>query len=350
MTVWQVACGEPQRDYRDVFFKHDVMLIGPGDPGVFEESTYTQALKNKELGKGRYSQISSFKDSPEPGDIVLMRLGHKVVGVGVIPESEGYGWSSAFSDVKEWDLQHYRRVLWGDSRLIKIAQGKHNLFSNYKQQPAFTRVHEPRILNRIKLIEGKLPSRRLKSMPEDEKALTNEEFGKELFQAGLSNESVEKAIEAIEKACRLQNWYWNDDVDPSEHELVAHMTVPLMLALGWSEQLMAVEWKKIDLAFFDRAPRKESNCVMICEAKRPNNSLESALEQAQEYVRKRKLFRCKKLLITSGTRLLIYTRNGKDWQRHGYVNLQRLRKNYVFTSETSAAETLIGLIPSRITH
>jgi len=42
MTVWQVACGEPQRDFMDVFFKHDVMLIGPGDPGSFEESRYNE--------------------------------------------------------------------------------------------------------------------------------------------------------------------------------------------------------------------------------------------------------------------------------------------------------------------
>ena len=352
MTVWQVACGEPQRDFSEVFFNHDVMLIGPGAPGPFEERRYKKAVKDEEVTKSHYIQISNFVNAPKAGDIVLLRLGHCVIGVGVIPESNsaGYGWSNAFSDVKEWDLQHYRRVIWGNPKLVKLIQGRKALFSNYKQQATFTRVHEDRILRKVALLEGKLPIRKLKPLPADEKELTNEEFGKELFQVGLSNESVEKAIEAIEKACRLQNWYWNDDVNPAEHEIIAHMTIPLMLALGWSEQLLAVEWGRIDLAFFDRAPRKPENCILICEAKRPHKPLESALEQAKEYVRTWKLTRCKKLLITSGTRLLIYRLKGKTWQQHGYVNLQRLKRNYVFASKASAADSLLGLIPSRISQ
>ena len=352
MNVWQVACGEPQRDYREVFFKYDVMLIGPGDHGAFEKKLYKRAVKGGEVTKSHYSQISNFANSPQPGDVVLLRLGHSIVGVGVIPPESagGYGWSNAFSDVKEWNLQHYRRVAWGSSRLIGLIQGGTPLFSNYKQQATFTRVHEERILRKINLLKGKSPSRRLKGLPSDEKDLSNEKYGQELFKSGLSNESVEKAIDAIEKACRLQNWYWNEDFYPAEHEIIAHMTIPLMLALGWSEQLMAVEWEKIDLAFFDRAPRKPENCVMICEGKRPHRPLESALGQAKDYVKSKGLRRCKTILLTSGTRILIYKRKGASWSHHGYVNLERLKKQYIAVEGLNASDSLIGLIPSRISH
>ncbi len=30
MKVWQIAAGEPGRDYRKLFFDHDVMLLGQG--------------------------------------------------------------------------------------------------------------------------------------------------------------------------------------------------------------------------------------------------------------------------------------------------------------------------------
>lgn len=350
MKIWQIACGEPQRDYRDVFLNHDVMLIGPGDPGSFEESQYLKARENEDISSSQYSQISAFHDKPAQGDIVLLRLGHKVIRVGIIPDEKagGYLWSEAFSDVKEWDLQHSRRVLWGDPDLVSIIQGERPLFSNYKQQPTFTQVHETRIIEKAKELQGRFPKRKLKDLPANIKDLTTAEFGDELFKVGLSNESVEKAIEAIEKATRLNDWYWGESETPSEHEIIAHMTIPLMLALGWSEQLLAVEWDKIDLAFFDRAPREAKNCIMICEAKRPHKPLEGAFEQAKSYVVKRKLSNCRKILITSGTRLLIYSRSGQDWVQRGYVNLARLRDKYVSIEQNSAADSLIGIIPSRI--
>ena len=212
------------------------MLIGPGDPGSFEETLYRKALENKEISSSQYSQISAFNNKPAPGDIVLLRIGHKVIQIGTIPDAShgGYIWSEAFSDVKEWDLQHVRRVLWGDPKLVSLIQGETPLFSNFKQQPTFTQVHEQRIIEKAKNLLGKFPKRPLKDLPANVKDMTTAEFGEELFKTGLSNESVEKAIEAIEKATRLQGWYWDADETPSEHEIIAHMTIPLMLALGWS--------------------------------------------------------------------------------------------------------------------
>ncbi len=39
MKIWQIATGEPGRDYRQLFFDYDVMILGPTQLG--------DALKNE---------------------------------------------------------------------------------------------------------------------------------------------------------------------------------------------------------------------------------------------------------------------------------------------------------------
>jgi len=249
-----------------------------------------------------------------------------------------------------WDLQHYRRVIWGGPRSAAILKGRRPLFSNYKQQATFTAVHEERITRLADELARKVPKRRLRKLPENDGILSLENFGVQLFRAGLSNESVERAIDAIEKARRLDSWYDDREISgrvPSEHEIIAHMTVPLMLALGWSEQLLAVEWGHVDLAFFEKTPTEERHCIMICEAKRPRKPLESALDQAKDYVRNKGLHRCRKILLASGTRLLTYKRRGRDWTLDGYANLKKLRTNHVIPRRASAVDTLMSLVPAR---
>jgi hypothetical protein len=356
MNIWQIACGEPERDYRDVFLRHDVMLIGPGWPGPFDEKSYRRALKDEDehVSFSRFSQVRSFKEKPMPGDLVLLRLGHHVIRIGVIPQSgdNGYAWSEDFDDILGWDVSHYRRVIWGTPRSAAPLMTRRGVFSNYKQQPTFTRVREARITRLAKHLARRVPRRRLKRLPPSEtKKMSLEEFGVRLFQDGLANESIERAIDAIEKARRLGSWYDEQHLsgrEPSEHEIIAHTTVPLMLALGWSEQLLVVEWKHIDLAFFDRTPTDAQHCVMICEAKRPHKSLESALEQAKDYVRVKQLAHCRKILLTSGTRLQTYRRRGNDWQLDGYANLEKLRMNHVRPKGVSASATLMNLAPARV--
>ena len=37
MTVWQVATGEAGSDYRELFFDHDLMILGPIGMGFYDE-------------------------------------------------------------------------------------------------------------------------------------------------------------------------------------------------------------------------------------------------------------------------------------------------------------------------
>lgn len=68
---------------------------------------------------------------------------------------------------------------------------------------------------------------------------------------------LERRQTAIQCQRRLLEWYrlhGEASERPDEHEVVAHMILLPLLALGWSEQLLEVEWKKVDLSGFPPRP------------------------------------------------------------------------------------------------
>ena len=302
MNVWQIAAGDSGRNYTDLFLDYDLMLIGPGDPGPFDWNLY-QGGGRKSAGAGIINQIRAFHDDVQKGDIVVLRFGHVVQALGVIGE-EGYEWSSTFDDVFGWNLQHSRRVIWQTQLCKEIGkiQKSSPLFGSRRQMPTFTAVRDRTALDPIEHLFEKCTVRPLKPKPTGvPEPMSLEALGQALFARGLSNDAVDKVIAAIERQRRLIKWYNQDGKEserPTEHEVVAHMILPLLLALGWSEQLLAVEWRKIDLAAFDSTPTTSANCVLACEAKASGHGLQNVREQAFNYTKKLQLKQCRKVLLT----------------------------------------------------
>jgi len=234
--VWQIACGEAGRRYAQLFLKHDVMFLGPGNPGEYDQSNY-------EAG-----EVRRFATEVETGDIILLRSGYRVLAIGTVA-ANGYCWSESFDDVYGWDLQHTHRVVWQDhlSNRLTRMQAKQGLFHNRKQIPRFTRVEESSVRRQIDPLIALTRNRKLKRLPpKPSPDLSIEEFAEGLFQQGLSTGAVRQVCDAIEKQRRLLKWYEKTDLAPdrpSEHEVVAHLVLPIMMALGWSEQQLAVEWQ-----------------------------------------------------------------------------------------------------------
>jgi hypothetical protein len=123
-----------------------------------------------------------------------------------------------------------------------------------------------------------------------------------------------------------------------------------LFALGWSEQLLAVEWRKIDLAAFWRTPSNEENCVLVCEAKSRNHGLQDVREQAFNYVQSLSLKKCEKVLLTDGGRFYLYERElvGESWgaQAVGYLNVEKIRTNHLAPPNTNAVDTIVALTPA----
>lgn len=353
--VWQIAAGDPGRDYSDLFIRHDLMLIGPGRFGKYDGERFEQAAKEEHFTGHRIGQVRAFCTMVSPGDIVLLRTGHRVEAVGVV-HSSGYDHEPAFDDVYGWDLQHMRRVLWQEQlkpELDRIQKGR-KVFGHMKEIPTLTRVVDRKVLDVFEPLFELCHERKLRDLPPPPSdVLESEKIGTLLFAKGLPNEFVDRTLLALQRQKRLARWYeglGKRASRPREHEVVAHMVLPLLLALGWSEQLLAVEWNRVDLTGFAETPTDAGTCVLVCEAKELGHGLQDIFDQARRYVSALKLARCKKILLTEGQRLYVYQKDGENWgdEPAGYINVHKIRENHIAPAGTNAIETIVALTPMRI--
>lgn len=179
-----------------------------------------------------------------------------------------------------------------------------------------------------------------------------ERFSDALFQEGLSYDACLHVERAIRKLRGLLDWYdeTRSPGRPTEHEVVGHMILPLLLALGWSEQLLAIEWNRIDLAVFTRTPTIEAHCGLVCEAKGMGEPLRDTVQQAKGYCDQHKLKECSKILIADGGYFSLYRRVRGAWEPEpsGYINLRKLRRRYLIPKDADAVRTLMALTPAHI--
>jgi hypothetical protein len=124
------------------------------------------------------------------------------------------------------------------------------------------------------------------------------------------------------------------------------LVLPLLFALGWTEEGLALEWNNVDVAGFSGSATSHDNCVMICEAKALSNGLSGVLAQAVGYYSQHALKNCRRILITQGSRFYLYTPGHEtEWSPSGYINIENIRANHIIPAGTSAIDTLIALMP-----
>lgn len=358
--VWQIAAGETGRDYTKLFLDYDVMFMGPGNPGSYDKQVYDVLIEKGVVRKSIATQIRRFCTEIKDNDIVLLRLGAQAKAIGLIKPVKptamrGYFWEPTFEDVFGWDLQHARRVVWQHHLTDDLQKIQKNRGLFYHRGSTFSKVHK-RLEGQLQDLFKQCKCRDFKPLPSLPKPLMLEELGTELFSRGLPNEDVDKFILAIQRQRRLAKWYRENRTQskkPAEHEVVAHMILPFMLALGWSEQLLAVEWNRIDLAAFSCTPRKKENVCLLCEAKEYGHGLQNTFPQAAGYAKKLKLDNCKKILLTDGARLYLYQRQkDNNWNENpvGYLNIDKIRTNHIVPSGTNGIDTIMALTPAGMTR
>lgn len=345
MKVWQIATGEPGRDYRRLFFDHDLMILGPSGDGDAHSGWYKRGNANSPR-----RQVHSFATGPEPGDRVLARLGHEVIGVGSIPSEpeHQYAFDETFRSIYGWDLCHLRRV----RRAHGIDLGNlAGVFRKAKQKPSFTGVKEQSILEQVDRIPTLHFDGALKSLPDiDTERYSSDQLGEHLFREGVGNKNIEDILAALRQAERLCSWYDTQNSDrPTEHEVVSHVILPIFLGLGWSHQQIAVEWKKMDMAFFKKTPTIPENCIMVLEAKGLGKPLAERHSQARGYIEKHDLESVRYIATTDGASLLLYEKSeggwGEDPTPKGYLDVRSLQKQYLLPRGTDLVDTLVQLQP-----
>lgn len=350
MRVWQVATGRRGRYYDELFFEHDLMVIGPGDLG---DPRQDHKHANWDTQEGRL--VRRFADNVRAGDRVLMRKGREVIGVGQVPSGEDgrYGFDERFRSVYGWDLPHRHRVKWaqgaGRDAVLKPFQ---QAYAKAAQLPRFSAVRNKAAIAAAKDLAPSRFAGPLKELLEiDPHEYTEAQLVRELRAEG-SMSNARGVVEALYEGKRLIESYRDGRLgrSPSEYEVISHLVLPLFVSLGWPRDRIAVEWGRVDTAFFDDTPTHPENCVMVLEAKLFGQELGDVLEQPRGYVERLGLESVRSIITTDGDNLFVFRRRGSGWdpEPYGYLRMSSLRKEYALPRNTDLVRTLFDLRPNAV--
>ena len=345
MNYWQVAAGEGARDYSDVFLKYGVILLGSGGPGSFLE--HPERYKGQ---KGWQRKIVTLANSMKPDDIVILKKGHgakgRVLAAGRVTGE--YEWLEPFDDVEGWDLRHGRRVEWVKPESPKPVNGL--------ARGTISRVHKGEPKNAAERLLGKRKPQEPEDIPPPANSISEEHLVGSLIENGLRPADAEAVIRAIWHVRRLAGWYLFHGRDLSEHEIRTFLIVPILLALGWSEQRIKIEWNHTDISLFSEVFRKgvkPADPRVILESKRMGVGLGHAERQVQLYAKQFPY--CNKLVTSTGDRYWLYEKNpGETWdarrmkEEHlrAYMNLFMLKDRHPYMAGVGGAPNLLkSLMP-----
>lgn len=300
MNIWQISGGPANRAYADVFLKYGVALIAPGDSGPWRP-------EREEMDDA----VRRFAAEVQENDVVLLRTGiASIIAVGRI--ASDYVYLPQFDDVNGWDLQHARRARW--SPLPNEYSFGSSVFGAYTAQ--FGRVMHIEVMDYAARFVNSPPTywqtAPLPALPVEAPPLTD----------------VPAVLQSLVAQVQdLANLYWDRAAfgeHPSEDELLAHYVVPLLRALGWPPERIALKWRYVDVSLFRALPRTPENLFLIIEAKRLGAGVEGALAQAKGYLRELGVQR--DIVVTDGIRYRLYAKPAEqDFAPVAYANLARLK-------------------------
>ena len=301
-NVWQISGGPADRCYAEVFLKHGVGLIGPGDSGPWTGE------RDNEFEDGF---VRRFASEVQVEDVFLLRTGIATIcAVGVVASE--YLYLNQFDDVNGCDLQHARRVRW--CRLPQEHTFTTQVFGSNPTR--CSRTWNEEVLDYADRFLNSPPTRwQTAALPE----LPPEEPPLDDVPSAL--QSLVAEANDLVPLLRDRRAFGEH---PSEDELIAHFVVPFLRALGWPPERIAVKWRYIDVAVFRALPRTPENCRFVIEAKRQGAGVEGAVEQAKGYVEA--LGTPRDVVVTDGIRYRMYACD-RDFEPVAYANLSRLKKS-----------------------
>jgi len=338
-TIWQQAAGDTDRNYAELCLKWGVILNGPGYAGKWPDCE--AQLRKDEISSKKITDIRRFAEKMQDGHLVVLRSGTALVlGVGQI--AGPYDWNHEFGDIDGWNLEHVRRVRWlwkGEKEFATYALKSGDTTQELNIGPVTKWLSK--LVVPDKVFSAPLPRLPVSVVKNDIPVEAISEF---LFDHGVASSSITHLLQEIGELTRIAKWYEQSEGKPSEHETVAYLVVPLLRALGWTPQRMAVEWHRVDVALFEQLPRSDSTLQVVVEAKKMDNSCLTAFPQATTYADRKS--ECHRLIVTDGIRYGIYIRKGVElFKLYAYMNLARLRQDYPAYGCKGAKDALLAMAP-----
>ena len=353
--LWQFAAGDSNRSYQDLCLRWDAIMFGPGYKGAWPDCE--AALKQDNWSTRKLGLIRKFSEEVAEGDVIVLRVGtSEVYGVGEVVGE--YAWYEDFGDIDGWHLGHVRRVKWRwkyqgtpkkfKAYALKMGDTIQSLTGEAVRSWLESLEIDSRSLDR-ELVP--LPATCIDS-PETSNPVTMDRVADNLFDAGVGAVSIEALTNGIDDLRRIASWYDRARIAPSESETVAYLVVPLLRALGWTPQRMAVEWNYVDLALF--AGRQSSNdkqdsttlrtnekLAVAVEVKKRGRSCLNAKSQAEAYAEQPGRESCQRLIVTDGIRYGVYVREAGGAfpdSPAAYLNLTRTQSTYPVLECEGASE------------
>ena len=339
MTTWQIAAGNGNTDYADVFLKFGVILVGPGDGGKYF------------LNKGKYlepessyyrSWMKRFAEEISEGDRVILKRPNgrqwEIIAVGEV--TSGYKFHDVFGDVEGWDLQHCRRVTWKKPKEKVIISGL--------RRGTLNRVDDKRPIQSAEGIWTSVTENPSEKIPELPEKLDVDQLIDALMIDGLPGQNAELITNTIWRLRRMAKWYNYHGKDVGEHEIRTFLIVPLLTSLGWAEQQIKIEWSRernrIDVALFDTPYSDKSKPLVVIESKKLWDGLRYAPQQAAGYAEQ--LRSCKTFVVSDGIRYRLFKLEEKEWHHKAYMNLLEMRESHPYEEGVDGAvEFFLEMLP-----
>lgn len=307
-TYWQIAAGFHGRDYSEEFLRFGIAFVG---------------------GDEQRATMAEIK----PGDVVVLKWGVKqIAAVGDVVARNGVcrgdGDKEWLHDFDGWDLPAYCYVNWRVPHRPRDTEGL--------RRGTICRIHKSAALAEADAILT-LPPIMPQPEPKPTKLVDDDEILDFLIREGLRPGAADDLTNTLRRIRLLANYYnmhFDRDII-KEHETRTFLIIPLLLALGWAEQQLKIEFStcfgSIDIACFARPyHRKNNECVALIESKSFSSGLHYAPEQVREYA---KAFQtCQVLVVSNGYCYKTYKRlpgnEGFSKTPSAYMNLLKPRKRY----------------------
>lgn len=328
MTYWQVAAGARGRDYSDLFFDYGIMCVG-GE-----------------------KQINFLKEVDVGDKVVLKRGVSEILGVGVVqeksqPDEEWLG------DFDGWTLSEYAKVVW--HRLPKpLPVGKKHTIKKGLAQWTIKRVYDSQIqketdniISSQPAISNYLPRPDLSGIRE----LKDKKIIKFLINNGFRPANAEVLTNTFNRIRLLAKFYYKkcDWEQVREHETRTFLVMPLLFALGYSEQQIKIELpagdrKRIDIAIFDGPyygwEDDVAKCKLIIETKGFSFGLDNVEEQAIAYAKS--FPKCEKVVVTNGFCYKVYPREKEKFceKPSAVMNLLKPKDKHPLYMQSEGALTV----------
>lgn len=327
MAYWQIAAGSEGRDYSEYFLKYGIAFVGGDDQ--------TQTMEHV-----------------EEGDIVVLKIGKTMKAAGTVVKRNdthrGCYDKEWLRDVDGWDLPAYCYVDW--------KEANPGVYNESLGRATISGINDNLIIEEAGHILDTGTERKNEPEPSDFKPVEDSKILKGLIDVGLRPSSADELTKAISRIRLLADYYYRYEHGWSnirEHETRTFLVVPLLLALGWSEQQLKIELPaegrtRIDIACFKRSYRgNNTDCVAIIETKGFSSGLDYAQDQAEIYADN--FISCKSLITTNGYCYKVYKKEDGEFPEvpYAYMNLLKQTDRYPLDPRVGGTlEAIKELLPN----